>query len=84
MKTVLLFTSNTCPRCPAANNLGVRLKERGVLVTAHDVGAAEGLAEAAFYHVLTTPAILVIEEETVIAGWRGAVPGEGEVLRVLG
>ena len=83
MKTVLLFTSNTCPRCPGLKDLGARLKHKGVLVTAHDIGAAEGLAEAAFYRVLATPAILVIEEETVVAAWRGVVPGEDEVLRGL-
>ena len=84
MKKVLIFTSNTCPRCPGAKDLGARLEQRDVLVTAHDVGTAEGLAEAAFYHVLATPAILIIEQETVIAAWRGIVPDEDEVLHGLG
>jgi glutaredoxin len=84
MKKVLIFTSNTCPRCPEAKDLGARLEQRGVLVTAHDVGTAEGLAEAAFYHVLATPAILIIQQETVIAAWRGIVPDEDEVLHGLG
>ncbi len=72
-----------CPRCPAAKDLGVRLSERGVLVTAHDVDTAEGLAEAAFYRVLTTPAVLIIEGETVLAMWRGDLPAEDEVLHEL-
>ena len=84
MKKVLIFTSNTCPRCSTAKELGARLEQGGVLVTSYDVGTAEGLAEAAFYHVLATPAILIIEQETVIAAWRGVVPEEDEVLHGLG
>ena len=84
MKKIMMFTSEICPRCPGAKDLGARLEQRGVLVTAHDVGTAEGLAEAAFYHVLATPAILIIQQETVIAAWRGIVPDEDEVLHGLG
>ena len=85
MKKVLIFTSNNCPRCPAAKNLAARLAHRGVPVASCDVGTAEGLAEAALHRVLATPAILIIEEgETVIAAWRGVVPDENEVLHGLG
>jgi glutaredoxin len=83
MKKVLIFTSNTCPRCPAAKDLAARLERRGISVTSYDVGTAEGLAEAAFHRVLAAPAILIIEEETVIAAWRGVVPDEDEVLHDL-
>ncbi len=83
MKKVLIFASSTCPRCPGLKDLEARLEQKSVPVTAHDVSTAEGLAEAAFYRVLATPAILVLEGETVIAAWRGAVPGEEEVLRGL-
>jgi hypothetical protein len=53
-------------------------------VTSYDVGTAEGLAEAAFHRALATPAILIVEEEVVIAAWRGVVPDEDEVLHGLG
>jgi len=53
-------------------------------VTSYDVGTAEGLAEATFLRVLATPTILITEEETVIAAWRGIVPDEDEVLHGLG
>jgi len=84
MKTVTIFTSDSCPRCPTAKELGARLQRRDVPVTYYDVATAEGLAEATFYHVLATPAILIIEQETVIAAWRGVVPEEDEVLHGLG
>ena len=84
MKKIMMFTSDSCPRCPAARDLGARLEQRGVAVTYCDVATAEGLAEATFLRVLATPTILIIEEETVIAEWRGLVPHENEVLHGLG
>ena len=83
MKKVMIFTNNTCPRCPGAKDLGARLEQRGISVTSYDVGTAEGLAEATFHRVLATPAVLIIERETVIAAWRGVVPHEDEVLHGL-
>jgi hypothetical protein len=84
MKKIMMFTSEICPRCPGTRDLGARLEQRGVAVTYCDVATAEGLAEATFHRVLATPAILIIEDETVIAAWRGVVPGEDEVLHDLG
>ena len=84
MKTVTIFTTSSCPRCPGAKDLGARLERKGVPVTWYDVGTAEGLAEATFHHVFATPALLVVEEEVVIAAWRGVMPNEDEVLHGLG
>jgi glutaredoxin len=83
MKTVTIFTRDSCPRCPGAKDLGARLQRRDVPVTYYDVATAEGLAEATFLRVLATPAILIVEEERVIAAWRGVVPDENEVLHGL-
>ena len=86
MKMVKIFTSDTCPRCPQAKELGARLKGEGIEVRFYDVGAADGLAEAAFNRVLATPSILVVdgESETVIRDWRGVLPTKDEVLHALG
>ncbi len=83
MKTVTIFTSDSCPRCPGAKDLGARLQRRDVPVTYYDVATAEGLAEATFLRVLATPAILIVEEEAVVATWRGIVPNVDEVLHDL-
>ena len=84
MKTVMIFTTSSCPRCPGAKDLGSRLERKGIPVTWYDVGTAEGLAEATFHRVLATPTFLIVEEEVVITAWRGVVPNEDEVLHGLG
>ena len=85
MKTVKIFISESCPRCPGAKELGARLKRKGVDVYSYDVGTADGLAEAALNRVFATPSILIVdaESETVIQDWRGVAPAEGEVLHAL-
>jgi glutaredoxin len=86
MKMVKIFTSNKCPKCPQAKQLGMRLTEKRFAVQFHDVDTAAGLAEAALNGVLATPSILVMdgESEAVIRDWRGVLPAEGEVLHALG
>lgn len=48
-----------------------------------DVGEVEGLAEAAFYGVMSTPSIVITDEmDKEITGWRGIVPKIEELKRV--
>jgi glutaredoxin len=83
---VKIFTSDKCPRCPQAKELGARLVDKGFVVQLHDVDTADGLVEATLNRVLGTPSILVVdgESETVIRDWRGVLPSEDEVLHALG
>jgi glutaredoxin len=84
MKLTKIFTSDECPKCPRAKELGGLLTKQRFVVQLHDIGTANGLAEAAFHGVFTTPSILVVNEsEDVIQGWRGVLPAESEVIRAL-
>ncbi len=48
-----------------------------------DVGEVEGLAEAAFYGVMSTPSIVITDEiGKEIMGWRGIVPKIEELKKV--
>jgi len=48
-----------------------------------DVGEVEGLAEAAFYGVMSTPSIVITDETgNEITGWRGIVPKIEELKKV--
>lgn len=68
---VKLFVKQDCPRCPAAKHAVEGLD--GVEV--YDVGDVEGLAEAAFFNVMSTPTILVVDANGAeVAGWRGEAP----------
>ncbi len=80
MESVKIFTRAQCPKCPAAKDLGKRLEQEGVTVFQYDVDTTEGLAEASFYSIFSTPSLMIEDEEgKEVAGWRGKVPTLEEV-----
>ncbi len=84
MGAVKIFTKEQCPKCPAAKDVGDRLKMTGVKVIDYDLGTIEGLAEAAFYGVMATPTIIVEDgEDNELASWRGTVPTSQEIEEML-
>ena len=80
MGTIKIFTKAECPRCPAAKEIGGILQKEGHPVSFYDLETPDGLAEAAFYSVLSTPTIIIEDEhEKILAGWRGSVPTLQEI-----
>ena len=68
---IKLFVKDDCPKCPAAKHACEGLD--GVEV--FDVTDMDGLAEASFHSVLSTPTVLVLDSEGLeIAAWRGEAP----------
>ena len=68
---VKLFVKSNCPRCPAAKRACEGLQPLEVF----DIDEIDGLAEAAFYSVLSTPSIVVVDAKgSEVASWRGEVP----------
>jgi hypothetical protein len=83
--SVKIFTRAQCPRCPAAKEVGKKLEGEGVSVFQYDLDTTDGLAEASFYSILSTPSLIIEDEqEREVVGWRGMVPTLGEVRRHLG
>ncbi len=84
MGAIKIFIKKQCPKCPAAKDMGVQLKTRGMRVIDYDLETIEGLAEAAFYGVMATPTIIVEDgEDNELAAWRGTVPTPQEIEGVL-
>jgi hypothetical protein len=84
MGLVKIFTKAKCPKCPAAKEIGAELKKEGVSVYQYDLDTIEGLAEASFHSILSTPSILIEDgEEKEVASWRGAAPTLQEVKQLL-
>ena len=84
MGTVKIFTKRECPKCPAAKDVGARLKKTGIMVVDYDLETTEGLAEAAFHGVMAAPTIIVDDgKDNEVAAWRGTVPSPQEVEGVL-
>jgi glutaredoxin len=84
MGSVKIFTKSECPKCPAAKEIGGILQQEGLEVLYYDLETPHGLAEAAFYSVLSTPTIIIEDEyERIVGGWRGAVPTLQEIERLI-
>ncbi len=84
MGLIKIFTKAKCPRCPAAKEMGKELKREGVKVFQYDLDTIDGLAEASFYSILSTPSVIIEdEEEREVMSWRGIVPTIQEVKQYL-
>ena len=80
MGSLKIFTKAKCPKCPAVKEIGIELSKEGVPVYHYDLDTIEGLAEASFYSVLSTPSMIIEdEEEREVKSWRGVVPTLQEV-----
>jgi thiol-disulfide isomerase/thioredoxin len=84
MGSVKIFIKAKCPKCPAVKEIGTELKKEGVNVFHYDLDTIDGLAEASYYSVLSTPSIIIEdEEEKEVISWRGVVPSLQEVKQYL-
>lgn len=84
MGSIKIFTKTECPKCPAAKEIGGILQQEGLQVNYYDLETPDGLAEAAFYSVLSTPTIIVEDQdERILAGWRGSIPTLQEIQGVI-
>jgi thiol-disulfide isomerase/thioredoxin len=84
MGRVKLFWKEECPNCGSAKIVGSQLKQEGLAVYDYNLDTADGLAEASYYSIMSTPTIIIEdEEENTIASFSGSVPTPGEVRRVI-
>lgn len=71
-----VFVQQDCPNCPAAKEIATRFPNTEV----YDIDQAEGLAEAAYYSVLCTPSVVVVDERgNETHAWRCSVPKPGDI-----
>lgn len=76
-----MFVKEGCPSCPAAREVAGQFNFAKV----YDLDDPDGLAEASFYSVLSTPSfVLVGDDGEVIRPWRGSVPRPQEIGRAAG
>lgn len=84
MGKVKLFWKAACPLCGSAKIIGGMLKEDGVEVADYNLDTADGLAEASYYGVKSTPTMIIEdEEENAIAFYSGQVPTAVEVKKAI-
>ncbi|MFW9924463.1 MAG: thioredoxin family protein [Candidatus Thorarchaeota archaeon] len=79
-----VFTKLDCPNCPPAKDLAKKLEQDGSKVEWFDLDQEEGLTEAVYFDVLSTPSLIVTDDDDEeIKGWRGNVPSIDDVKREL-
>ena len=84
MVKVKVFVKDGCYKCPSAKEVGSVLHEEGLEVLYYDIDTVDGLAEASFYGVLSTPTMIVEDkEENPLADFRGVVPTPQQVKEIL-
>ena len=78
--TVKLFWKEDCPKCPAAKESVLELDG----VEYYSLDDPDGLAEAAFYSVMSTPSLVISGDDgTEVVSFRGEVPSVSELDRWL-
>lgn len=81
---VKIFTQAQCSNCPPAKELGKKLEREGVKIDWQDTSTIDGLTEAQFYSVLSTPTIVITDDEGgEIKSWRGETPAIKEIKKFL-
>jgi hypothetical protein len=76
MHHLKVFVKENCQKCPAAKEVARRYPETEL----YDVEQAEGLAEAAYYSVLCTPSVIIVDEEgSEVFAWRCDVPSSKDI-----
>ncbi len=76
---IKIFWQKNCPHCPEAKNIGKQL-EKEITVQYFDIGTVDGLAEASYYNIASTPSMIVVDnDENEIKIWRGKTPRIEEI-----
>jgi len=84
MGKVKVFVKDGCYKCPSAKEVGAALKEDGLEVLYYDLDTVDGLAEASYYGILSTPTLIVEDrDEKTLADFRGVVPTPQQIKDVL-
>lgn len=77
---IKVFWKENCAKCPAAKALVAESPKAELF----NIDEVDGLAEAAFYGVMSTPSIVVTDGNgQEIQSWRGEVPSREEISKWL-
>jgi len=85
MKLIIkVFTREDCSQCPTAKNIAHKVAmEFGIELREFDIDTVDGLAEAHFHEVLSTPSIIIVDidndEWLELAGFRAIIPNYQEL-----
>ena len=81
---VKVFVKEECPHCPSAKKLAEELEQNEIEVIVYNLDTVDGLTEGTILDVLSTPTIIVYDNnatwDNVIKRWDGETPDIGKIL----
>ncbi len=78
---IKLFYKTDCPKCPSAKKL---LEDIGRTTEHFNIEEVEGLTEATYYGIASTPSIIILDEnDNEQMSWKGTVPTKEEINKWL-
>ena len=81
---IKIFWQENCPNCPKAKELGEILESNENRVQYYNIDTVDGLAEASYFDVLSTPSVIISDrDDREIKSWRGTVPCLEEVKKEI-
>ncbi|RLG15522.1 MAG: hypothetical protein DRN71_01160 [Candidatus Nanohalarchaeota archaeon] len=81
---VKIFTKDECPNCPQAKDIGEKLETEGHNIEYYNISTIDGLTESSFYRIMSTPSILITEDDNKERNaWRSTLPSITEIRKVL-
>ena len=76
---IKIFWQKNCLHCSEAKNIGKQL-EKEAAVQYFDIDTVDGLAEASYYDIASTPSMVVLDDDDKeIKTWRGKTPRLEEI-----
>ncbi len=77
---IKFFWQENCTQCGSAKEVCNKLIEKDILVKLFDIGTVDGMTEAAFHEVLSTPTMIIVDDqENELQSWRGISPSYDEI-----
>lgn len=85
MLRLKVFWKKDCPNCPRAKNVAAQIEKKGIEVNYYDIETVEGLTEATLFTVLSTPSIMIVNENnSEVSTFRGSIPTLSELENAVG
>jgi|Deesub1362A_J573_1020465.scaffolds.fasta_scaffold00005_146 thiol-disulfide isomerase/thioredoxin len=80
---VKLFWQENCSKCPPTKEICKSLEKDGIAVEYFNIEDVDGMAEAAFYSVLSTPTTIIVDDDdNELRSWRGEIPDRNEICKL--
>lgn len=71
---IKIFWKKDCPNCPQAKSIGELVKDE-IKVQYCNIDTVDGLSEACMLNVMSTPTIVLVDNENnELEAWRGMIP----------